>query len=309
MLVAEAPLVPDDSSPTSGGDSQPIDSTAPLDPGVPPTDPAAPPGGAYVGIPFGPFGLPAKHYSGEFSATSRALSPKVLLSELEAARKAGTRVVVRLVGGHSKYKKKGTFDIDLWKSRLDRFRDIDFSSYIEDGTIVGHYILDEPHDRSNWGGKLVPRATIDEMARYSKELWPSMPTIVRGWPAYLRGYDYKYLDAAWAQYSVRFGPISSFISDNVRDAKASGLALVVGMNLLAGGTKGSGIKGHSKGNYGMSASQVKTWGTALLSDPYVCAFLSWKYTEAYFSRAAIKSALAELSEKAKDLPNKGCRRR
>jgi hypothetical protein len=307
-LVSEAPLLPSDSTP-------PV--TPPLDPEVPPVDsaapapaPAPPPApGAYVGIPFGPFGLPAKLYGEEFNATFRALPPKILLSELEAARQAGARVVVRLVGGHSRYKRKGTFDLDLWKARVDRFRDIDFSSYIDDGTIVGHFILDEPNDRSNWGGKVISRATVDEMARYSKGLWPSMPTIVRGWPAYLKGYDYQYLDAAWAQYSDRFGPISSFMSDNVRDAKAAGLALVVGLNLLDGGTKASGIKGFSKGKHSMSPSQVKTWGNALLSDSYVCAFLSWKYTDAYFSRAGIKSALADLSEKAKGMPNKGCRRR
>ena len=309
-LLAEAPLVPGDSAPGSGGEQPPIDSAPQVDPGVPPVDPPPPPAGAHVGIPFGPFGLPANLYSEEFNATFRALPPRFLLPALEATRQAGARVIIRLVGGHSKYRlKNGSFGMEEWKARLEPYRDIDFSSYIEDGTIVGHYILDEPHDRSNWGGTLVSRTTIDEMAKYSKELWPSMPTIIRGWPAYLTGYDYKYLDAAWAQYSERFGPISSFMRDNVRDAKASGLALVVGLNLLDGGTKGSGIKGTRKGKYAMSPDQVKSWGNALLSDSYVCAFLSWKYVDAYFSRAGIKSALAELSEKAKDLPNKGCRRR
>jgi hypothetical protein len=83
----------------------------------------------------------------------------------------------------------------------------------------------------------------------------------------------------------------------------------VGLNLLDGGTRGSGIKGSRKGKYSMSPDQVKSWGKALLSDSYVCAFLSWKYADGYFARAGIKSALAELSEKAKALPNKGCRRR
>lgn len=319
VLAAEAPLLPSDSVPAGGGDPQPGDSTPPApapevppDPGAPtvPVDSAPSAPGAHQGIPFGPFALPARLYGEKFNATFRALPPNILLSELNAARQAGARVVIRLVGGHSRYRSKnGGFDMELWKARLDRYRDIDFSSYIDDGTIVGHFILDEPHDKSNWGGSLISRGTVDEMARYSKQLWPSMPTIVRGWPGYLKGYDYKYLDAAWAQYSERFGPISTFMSDNVRDAKSAGLALVVGLNLLDGGTKGSGIKGYTKGRHGMSAAQVKTWGDALLSDSYVCAFLSWKYTEAYFSRSGIRSALADLSDKARDLPNKGCRRR
>ena len=260
-----------------------------------------------MGIPFGPFGLPASLYGREFNATFRALPPKVLLSELEAARQAGARVVVRLVGGHSRYKRKGTFDMDLWKARLDRFREIDFSSYIEDGTIVGHFILDEPHDRSNWGGKVISRATIDEMARYSKELWPSMATIIRGKPDYLKGYQYRYLDAAWMQYTVSFGPIEDFIRTNVQDARASGLGLVAGLNVINGGSKTSGIPGRRPGKYGMSASELKTWGGALLAEPTTCAFIVWEYDSLYFSRPAIKAALDELGQQARNLPKKACR--
>ena len=133
VLAAEAPLVPGDSIAPGGGDSLPSDSTPPqipLDPATPPVDSTAapPPPGSYVGIPFGPFGLPAKLYGEQFNATFRALPPKILLSELEAARQAGARVIIRLVGGHRRYRgKSGGFDMELWKARLDRYRDIDFS--------------------------------------------------------------------------------------------------------------------------------------------------------------------------------------
>lgn len=299
------PVPPPD---TVAGDSTPAGGTDSVAP--PPDSLGLPPArGNYSGLPFGPFGLPPALYGAGFSGTMRALPPEYLLSVLAAARQGGIRVVVRFVGGPRLYRNNdGSFSFAKWKQRVDRFRELDFSSYIEDGTIIGHFILDEPHDKSNWGGTLVSPETVDEMARYSKQLWPSMPTIVRGWPAYLKGYKYEYLDAAWAQYSNRFGPIESFITSNVQDAKSAGLSLVVGLNLLDGGSKASGIPGRRSGTYAMSASQVKSWGGALLSDPFICAFISWKYAAAYFSRPDIESALSELSQKARDLPKKSCGR-
>jgi hypothetical protein len=231
-----------------------------------------------------------------------------LLVELAKARQAGARIMLRFVGGERFYRNNDhSFSLTKWKQRLDRWRNIDFSSYIEDGTVMGHFILDEPHDKTNWGGNYVSHADLDEMARYSKQIWPTLPTVVRGWPSYLRGYQFKHLDAAWAQYSARFGPIDEFVRNNVRDAKASGLALVAGLNLLDGGNRESGITGHNPSKFAMSASQVRSWGGALLAEPYICAFISWKYKASYFGRNDITSALTELSKKARDFPKKTCR--
>jgi hypothetical protein len=216
-------------------------------------------------------------------------------------------VLLSVVGSERRIRgSDGHFSLAVWKQRVDRFRGIDLSPYIEDGTIIGHYIMDEPHDPSNWGGKLVSRAEVDEMAKYSKGLWPTLPTIIRGWPDYLKGYEYQYLDAAWAQYSDRFGDLSTFINDNVRDAKAAGLGLVVGLNLLGGGNRNGGLKGYSGERYAMTAAQVRSWGSALLAEPYACAFISWEYNDRYYERADIKSALEELNQNARSRPKKAC---
>ena len=102
----------------------------------------------------------------------------------------------------------GTFSLDKWKARLLPYRSINFSSYIADGTIIGNYLIDEPNDPTNWAGTTVSPATLDEMAMYSKQIWPTMPTIVRVSPSYLKGHTYQYLDAAWAQYHSRFGDVA-----------------------------------------------------------------------------------------------------
>lgn len=262
------------------------------------------------GIPFGLFHLPSSLYGGSYSGTlvNNAAYVHALISDLEAARQAGVKVVLSMVGAENFYKNSnGTFSLSKWKARLDLYKNTDFSSYINDGTIIGNYMIDEPHDPENWAGTTISWATLDEMARYSKQYWPGMPTIVRSWPAYLKGYDYKYLDVAWAQYSERKGNVADFIKNNVSDSKASGLALIVGMNLLDGGNSSSGIRGYTGGKYAMSAAQIKSWGGTLLDDSYPCAFVSWKYDPSYLSRSDIKAALATLSEKARNRPTKSCR--
>jgi hypothetical protein len=198
--------------------------------------------------------------------------------------------------------------LEKWKQKVDRFRELDFSSYIADGTLMGHFLMDEPSDPSNWNGHRVSQAEIEAMAQHSKEIWPDLPAIIRAWPAYLEGYDYEYLDAAWAQYHVRFGPIDAFIEENVRGAKAMGLALVLGLNALAGGGQEEGIPGYHHDKFAMNASQVRTWGNALLDQPYVCAFFMFRYPSAYFDRPEIREAMVELGENAASLPNVPCRR-
>ena len=266
------------------------------------------------GIPFGFYHLPSDLYGPAFSGALRAATPASVLADLQAARRAGTRVLLGMVGWNRALQgANGHFSIEKWKQRLDRYRSIDLSPYIADGTIVGHYMMDEPHDPSNWGGTPVTPAEIEEMARYSKQIWPDMATVIRAWPDYLRGFSFKYLDAAWAQFSPGVGarryrvPIDVFIRENVRGAVSSGLRLVVGLNALAG-SDDNGLTGYYHSGRAMTASQVRSWGSALLDEPNVCAFMSWKYGKAYFERDDVSQALAELGRKASDLPKRPCHR-
>ena len=259
------------------------------------------------GIPFGTFHLPKNLYGRSYTGTLGNISPGLLRSYLETARKNGAKVMVTFSGNERHYKNSNrSFSLAKWKQRVNRFRGINLSSYIKDGTLMGHYLLDEPHDPANWGGRTVSRATIDAMAKYSKQVWPGLPTIVRAWPKFLKGYRYRYLDAAWAQYSARFGSVSKFMSDNVRDSKASGLALVIGMNQLAGGNS-KGLRGYYSGRYAMSASQLRSWGSAMLGNSYPCAFISWQYNSRYMNRSDIRSANGYLAGKARSKGTKSCR--
>jgi hypothetical protein len=260
------------------------------------------------GIPFGTAHLPRALYGKTYNGSLGNISRGDLLSYLQTARRTGTKVVLSFSGNERHFKSSNrAFNMAKWKARVARYRGLNLSSYIKDGTIVGHYLMDEPHDPANWGGRLVSRATVDAMAKYSKQLWPTMPTIVRSWPSYLRGYRYRYLDAAWAQYSERKGAISGFINKNVADARKAGLGLVVGLNLLDGGNRSSGIRGNLRGKYAMNGKQVRAWGSVLLSNSYPCAFVSWKYDTRYLSRSDVKSAMSYLAGKARSRSVRSCR--
>ena len=225
-------------------------------------------------------------------------TPTGLLRELQEIKSRGGKVILAFSGSPSYYKDgAGNFSFTKWKERVNRYRNVNFRSYIEDGTIVGHFLIDEPQDPANWHGKPVPSSMVEEMAKYSKSLWPSMVTIVRSEPGNM-GDNHRYLDAAWAQYLFRRGNVNEYIKDVVNDAQRKGLALVVGMNVLKGGTP-NGTP--------MTASEVEDWGSALLSSSYPCAFINWEYNSNYHNSSSIRSAMSGLRRKAESRSTKSCR--
>ena len=265
---------------------------------VPAGSPAFGSGATRSGIPFGTFAQPTEEFGTRFSGGWRKIYPQYMLRELAAIKARGGRVVLMFAGNQTYYKTAGHFDFDKWKARIDRYKGIDFSSYVSDGTIIGHYLIDEPNDPVNWG-RPIPGSVLEEMAKYSKQLWPSMTTIVRVAPTYLTG-TYRYLDAAWAQYLTRRGDVKEYIRQNVAAAESRGLALIVGLNVLDGGSpKGSPLTR-------MTASQVESYGSALLSSTYPCAFISWQYDANYLASSGVASALAALRSQADNRSSKSC---
>ena len=251
------------------------------------------------GMPFGTTGHPYSDLGGVYNGVLRIIGPQDLMPDLATIKARGSKVVLNLAGGQSRYKDgSGRFSFSLWKASVDRFKGLGITSYIEDGTIIGHYLVDEPNDPTNWNGDPIPGSMVDAMAGYSKQLWPKMPTIVRAYPSYLAQWsgDYRYLDAAWAAYVYRKGDVGTFIAENVSLAKSKGLALVIGLNILKGGPDQAKL----------TASQIESWGSELLSNTYPCAFISWEYDQAYLDRSDIKTAMSHLSQLAGAMPGRSC---
>jgi hypothetical protein len=276
-----------DPSPADGGDSGPA------------TDGPLTSASFAGGIPFGMAAQPLTAFGDRFNGAKLTIGPSLIMEELPIIRSRGGRVVIMLAGSPTNYVDgDGHFSLSKWKARVDRFKGKDLSSYINDGTIVGHFLLDEPSDPRNWNGRPVPASVVEEMAKYSKQLWPAMPAIIRAPPDYMN-YNHRYLDAAWAAYLWRRGSASDYLKKSVADAQARGLALVVGMNVLRGG---------NPNGTGMTPSEVESWGSAMLNSSYPCAFLMWEYNTNYLESSAMRSAMDALRRQAQARSTRTCQR-
>jgi hypothetical protein len=251
------------------------------------------------GIPMGTFAQPTEEFGSRYNGAMRNMGPESILDELAAIKSKGGRIVLMLAGSQPNYlNADGSFSLTKWKARIDRFRNVNFSSYVSDGTIIAHYLIDEPYDPANFSGTPVSGATIDEMARYSKSMWPNLPTVVRSEPYYIKwSGTYHYLDAAWAQYLARKGNPTDYLNKNIAAAKEMGLGLVVGLNLQKGGNPNGS---------GMSAAEIESFGTALLGSTYPCAFISWQYDARFLAGAGIGAAMDKLRQKAENRPSTRC---
>ena len=248
------------------------------------------------GIAMGNWAQPTSTLGSRYNGTLRVIWPKYLKAELAAIRSRGGKIVLSMTGSESTFKDgSGHFDFTKWKARVLRYKGMDLSSYVRDGTLIGHFLMDEPNDPSNWNGRLVTPAQVEAMAKFSKSLWPYLPTLVRAEPKYL-SYNHQYLDAAWAQYVTRKGTASDYLRRNVADASSRHLALVVGLNIRKGGP----------GGRAMTGSEIANWGSTMLSSSYPCAFLSWQYSS-QLNLSSVKSAMDLLRRKAQARPTKSCR--
>jgi PKD repeat protein len=257
-----------------------------------------------LGLPFGPFHLPDANFSAPFTGLLRGSHPEDVVATLEEARKAHFRVMLRLVRGSSRFQNPdGSFSLELWKQEVDRYAGIDLNPYIADGTIIGHYLLDEPRDPTNWGGQPMPYATIDAAAQYSKQLWPTLPAGVGSPPSQLSdGVPFTYLDFAFAQYRAKKGDVKLWLENEINTARAAGLGVMLSLNVLEGG---------SPDHTPMTSEQLRTWGLVLGAEPYVCALTLWKYDDldpSYFNDAAHLAAMADVALVANARAGRPCRK-
>ncbi len=138
--------------------------------------------GTQPGIPFGPNNMRATYMTSMYNGTQLGITAPYFLSELRMARSKGGRFVQKMAGKRDEdiQNADGTFSLTKWKALVNTFKGIDFNSYIADGTLMGHFLIDEPEFAKRWGGKAISQATIEEMARYSKQLWPNLPNVRTG---------------------------------------------------------------------------------------------------------------------------------
>ena len=215
------------------------------------------------------------------------------ISILNDARSAGHQVIQNFSGLHGQLLTDGFFDIDKWKAFIDATYALGIEEYIEDGTIVAHYLIDEPTWPGSWGDTITSDV-LDSLGAYSKNYWPTLPCVIRDTPDSLidhaagrntpwepDGYDWQYVDGCWLQYKDVFGPVATWRANMVADADTLGMSVVPGINWRDGGSGASGIKqdGTPASYWCCTPTEVTTFAEALMSGELwdVAAFFMWRF--------------------------------
>jgi len=231
---------------------------------------------------------------------------------LPMVQAAGMKITLRLSGGHSAYTTSGNFDLAKWKAAIAGWSGTGIQTYIDNGTIVGHMLLD---DIDTFSGTDPTAADLEEMARYSEEeIFPGLMTFVRQkcsnmpTPTANSG-QYIYVDNCVNQYTnypgYSDGPIATYVTQQTAAATALGLGMINGLNIADGGDGSSAQPGATTNHYAMSASEITTYGEALLAVPTIDLFLMWEYDgqqlwsdgsigSTYFDHTDVQAALAGL---------------
>lgn len=197
-----------------------------------------------------------------------------LLPLVEAS---GMKVTLRLTAWNDHLATNGNFDIGKWKEDLAVWKDSGVQTYIDNGTLIGHMMLD---DILTFPGADPAAADIDEMARYSQELLPGLMTFVRNrattMPVPTNG-AYTYLDAVVNQYEVLHGDVETYAVAEAAAAEQLNVGIINGLNIADGGDGSSGKAGWRTGFFAMSATEIQHYSAVLLNVPNVIMFLLWEY--------------------------------
>jgi hypothetical protein len=276
---------------TAGGDATP--------PPPPPPPPPSEPTPTVGALPFGVAYQPASEYSSWLNGTVHQADPGTLVQRLQQAGVAGVAMTALLAPATETRNADGTFSLTKWKAQVDRYRTLGLGTYIQGRTFYLHYLVDRPRCAECWGGRAIPWETIEEMARYSKAIWPALPTAVRVPPTSLARANFRWtaLDAGWAQYTTPRGDVRTWLAAEAAAAKNEGLGLVAGLNLLDAA---------GPGTTPMTASQIRQFGAVLAEHPAVCGFLSWSYNAGYLGQSGIRDALDDVAVLAKSRSPGAC---
>jgi hypothetical protein len=308
LLIVAGACEPDSLNPTSETEAGDVLSEG-SDP-VPFSEPSLSISANRQGTQFGLWQLDWSQLSDQWTSLKKGTSPTTIRQNLESAQNKGARVFIHLAGDPKYYRtSSGKFDLAKFKERLNRFKGVNIGAYISDGTFAGHILFDEPNDPSNWGGSPMPYDQIEAAAKYSKQLWPGLPTLVRARPTWLAktGLSYNYLDGGWFQYVSRFGSVTSVRDAEINAAKKKGLKVVFGLNVTNGGNGSSGWRGTKSGEWKMSASELLKYGSALIGASTSCGFMMWRYDGDYLSKTSIRDAMRQLRSKAGSTATTTCR--
>lgn len=299
-------------------------------------------GPAGSGVPFGLQGLMSVgNNPGPYTMSSDAYRPDNILDLLAEARTKKLKVMMNMTGGaHANYLTNGVFDMAKWRAKMNGYNTpaikAAVAAGVADGTILGNSVMDEPNntstgaaggDANSWGPEgTVTKPRLDEMARYVKAIFPTLPVGYLGRSDWREQETLRDVDFAVRQYSWRLpdgdpGNITKFIQSAQAQGAKDGIVTVYSMNLLNGGIKSVGFnyaqyqangttwncpltttggRGQKPGNCRMHPSQIEKWGKQLGSAGV--GLMMWRYENSFMSQAGNQAAFATVAALLATLP-------
>jgi hypothetical protein len=276
--------------------------------------------GPASGTPFGPFDLfksaSAPAVSG-FTGTVSWASPESIVQRLASMRTARVRGILKMTGeshddpdGTDAYRTNFKFDLAKWKAAMVRYDTPVIKAAIEaavaDGTLLGYSMIDEPN-HTTWGG-VITKATIDTMSRFSKGLFPTLPTGLAV-PYYWRATErYQVTDFIVAQTWKPTMTPEEWRTAAVAAAKLNGVALVASINIMAG-PQLAGCELRPNGTTClMTPTEIRNWGVTLGTDPYACGMMMWRYDADLWLRSEYLAAFRDVAAALAKTTTRSCRR-
>jgi hypothetical protein len=254
-----------------------------------------------------------------FTGSTNFTSPSSIVTQINAARYKRQRLILNMTGGsHSRYKTNGKFDLAKWKAVQNQFNTSTIryavAKGVADGTIIMNSVMDEPSIK-DWGG-VMTKPLLDKMARYVKNIFPTLPAGValrHDWRTYEKFYV---MDAYITLYRWNKGPILSFRDAVLYQARSQNMKVMFALNLIDGGELNysswycpqplTGGKGSYYPTCRMSATNVLDWGKIL--GPAGCGLMMWRFDDAFMSKSANITAFKSLASFMLYTPGKTCRR-
>jgi hypothetical protein len=188
--------------------------------------------------------------------------------------------------------------------------------------------MDEPfniggpgNEANSWGPRgTMTKAKVDEMCRYVKSIFPTLPAgVVHDHDDFEPTESYAVCDFFVSQYRMGKGDVRTFRDAGLALARRDGHRVAFSMNILDGGQRDNdndgvwecpqpltGGQGSYYPNCRMTADQVREFGNVL--GEAGCAMLMWRYDSAFMADPDNARAFKDLAARLGSLPRKSCSR-
>ena len=185
-----------------------------------------------------------------FNLAHDSVSPSTIIGRLDACVALGLDTMLNLTGGaHDLNFAPGgsSFDLPTWKARMNAYNTAPIKAAVAaavarakgTGKALGNSVIDEPNN-ATWGptGSLT-KPILDEMARYGKAIFPTLPMGVVSRYDWYQSVHYTDIEFVLHQYSFRLptddpGNCALWLSRAKAQDAADGVATVSGVNYSGG---------------------------------------------------------------------------